>query len=164
MRLFTGIAIPQDACALLTDLAHRLCPQLNLAWTPEAKLHITTKFIGEWPDSCLPELQHTLAGIVLTEPVEIHIRGLLRMSGALCAGVQMSADLHRMTDGALASLGIAKETRPFRPHVTLGRARRVSFSVPHTDLDIAPFRANCFHLYLSANGTYTKLSDYALPK
>ncbi len=180
MRLFTGISLPSAASAPLLALTDHLRPLAKLAWTPEEKLHITTKFIGEWPESRVGELQQVLSHVVASEPVDIHIRRLGWMPNprfplTLYAGVQLTGDLPARTDDLLQGMGILKEKRAYHPHVTLGRIRRKSdprksdpidtlqAEIARTDLDIAPFRAPAFHLYLSANGIYTKLSDYPLP-
>ncbi len=176
MRLFTGIALPPEARAPLLALVDHLRPLAALAWTPEAKLHITTKFIGEWPESRLAELQQVLSAVTISEPVDIHICRLGWMPNprsplTLFAGVEMSTHLPQLTEEILEGLGILKEKRIYRPHVTLGRIRRagrdpieaLQAELHHTDLDLAPFRATAFHLYLSSGGTYTKLSEYPLP-
>jgi 2'-5' RNA ligase len=176
MRLFTGIALPAEARGPLLALTEQLRPLANLAWTPEDKLHITTKFIGEWPESRLAELQQVLSAVSVSESVDIHIRRLGWMPNArfpltLYAGVHMTGDLPRATEELLEGLGILIEKRIYRPHVTLGRIRRtgrdpidaLQSALQHSSLDIAPFRATAFHLYLSANGTYTRLNDYQLP-
>jgi 2'-5' RNA ligase len=164
MRLFVGLSAPPEVRAPILAVIDQLRPFVKLAWTPEAKLHVTTKFIGDWPEARLAELQQALSMVAVATPVDVHIQGLLWMSSALCAGVQMTGDLHAATESALERIGIAKERRAYCPHVTLGRARRrESFGEMRAALDIAPFRATSFHLYLSGNGTYTKLSDYQLP-
>ena len=81
----------------------------------------------------------------------------------LFRSVRMPHQIHHATEAALAALGIAPEQRSYHPHVTLGRARRRESDVALPRLDLAPFRADAFHLYLSANGTYTKLRSYPLP-
>lgn len=153
MRLFTALSLPPSAVAALGALADRM-------GTPQEKLHITTKFIGEWPEVRLRELQEALGRVAVIAPVDVQIRGFLWMGSALCAGVRMSSEIHLATEEQLAALGIPRETRVYSPHVTLGRGRRAS--VPVQEIDMR-FRAACFHLYLSAGGTYTKLSDYPLP-
>jgi len=176
MRLFTGISLPPEARVPLLALIDHLRPLADLAWTPEMKLHITTKFIGQWPDSRIGELKQVLDAVPVPDPIDVHIRKLDWMPNAqspltLYAGVQMTGDLAYATESVLESLGILREKRAYRPHVTLGRIRRTSASIDalrsaaaQSILDIAPFRARAFHLYLSADGTYTKLSDYPLPQ
>jgi 2'-5' RNA ligase len=175
MRLFTGIALPMQASAPIVSLTDRLRPLAKLAWTPEAKLHITTKFIGEWPEARLIELQQALAAVA-SEPVDIHIArvGWLpnpRFPLSFYAGVELTGNLAQVTENALEPLGIAREKRSYHPHVTLGRVRRTTresldvlrAELQRVELDVAPFRAPAFYLYLSGGGTYTKLSEYPLP-
>jgi len=176
MRLFTGISLPPEARGPLLALTEHLRPLADLAWTPEAKLHITTKFIGQWPDSRIGELKQVLSAVTVREPVDVHIRNLDWMPNAqspltLYAGVQLTGDLAAATESILESIGILKEKRAYRPHVTLGRIRRTTASlhdlraaVAQTTFEVAPFRARAFHLYLSTDGTYTRLSDYPLPQ
>jgi 2'-5' RNA ligase len=160
-------------------LIGELRPLASLAWTPKDKLHLTIKFIGEWPEDRLPELQQTLAQIQ-APAIDISIRriGWLpnpRFPTILYAGVEPTAALSALasaTDAALEPLGIAKEDRIFHPHLTLGRVRdrrgvnltplRAALRA-HELEDFSRFQATAFHLYLSDSGQYTKLSDYPLP-
>ena len=79
MRLFTAIDIPQDVKAALAVILDKLRPLAKLKWIPLEKLHITTKFIGEWPDepeTRLDELKQALGSITGKGSIEIVIRGL----------------------------------------------------------------------------------------
>ena len=40
----------------LEELLRHLKPSARIAWSPIANLHVTTKFIGEWPEERLGEL------------------------------------------------------------------------------------------------------------
>lgn len=162
MRIFTGLSLPPQACSPVLTLIDQLRPLVTLVWTPAEKLHITTKFIGEWPEVRLVELQQALAGAMPTGPVIVRLGGLQWMSSALCAEAEMSGDLHQVTDRALEAIGVPSEKRTYRPHLTLARSRR-PVDIAHTGFEAVPFHATAFHLYLSANGTYTKLSTYLLP-
>ena len=57
MRLFTGISIAPGVLANIAKMLDTLRPAapvtLKTAWSPVENLHITTKFIGEWPDARL---------------------------------------------------------------------------------------------------------------
>jgi 2'-5' RNA ligase len=180
MRLFTGISLPHEAESRMMSLIGEIRPHASLAWTPKEKLHITTKFIGEWPEARLSELRQALAQIHAASPIEISLRGIgwlpnLRNPTILYAGVEPVLSLIALasaTDAVLAPLGIAREARAYRPHVTLARVRdhrgsnlaalRTALN-PHERADFAHFHAPAFHLYLSDSGQYTKLSDYPLP-
>ena len=56
MRLFTGIDLPEPVLTNLSGLLERLRHTAHLKWTPVYNLHLTTKFIGEWPEARVPEL------------------------------------------------------------------------------------------------------------
>ena len=49
MRLFTAIDLPADVRDRLDKLIARLRPLARINWSPPENLHITTKFIGQWP-------------------------------------------------------------------------------------------------------------------
>jgi 2'-5' RNA ligase len=50
MRLFTAIDLPPEVAGRLDALIAKLRPLANIRWSPAANLHITTKFIGQWPE------------------------------------------------------------------------------------------------------------------
>src|SRR5579862_5383394 len=76
MRLFTGLDLPQDIVARLEQLVARLKPAARISWSPPANLHVTTKFIGEWPEERLDELKRALAAIPSRPPIAARIHGV----------------------------------------------------------------------------------------
>jgi 2'-5' RNA ligase len=183
MRLFTAITLPPDVVAALTALIGRLRPTARIHWSPAANLHITTKFIGEWPKERLDELSAALQALPAREPIPIEVRGLGFFPNphaprvfwaAVHAGPEL-ATLAQLTDQATELLGVAAEKRPFSPHLTLARIkeptplqplRQAIASLP--DADFGSFTADRFHLYLSqlhpTGSVYTKLSEYSFRK
>jgi len=177
LRLFTAIDIPDDVKAALATLLDRLRPLAKLHWIPVEKLHITTKFIGEWPDkpeARLDELKRALAAITCPI-VDVAIRrmGWLpnpRSARVLYAGVESSETLTalaRVTEQAAESVGVPVEDRIYCPHVTLARTRKkvplsaLKHALTEIELStIGSFRASSFALYLSAAGKYTKLQEF----
>jgi RNA 2',3'-cyclic 3'-phosphodiesterase len=167
LRLFTAIDIPADVKAALSAVLDRLRPLAKLSWIPLEKLHITTKFIGEWPDKPeerLDELKRALASVRAPAPVDIVIRGLGRLPRALYAAVEPNealAALAAATEQAVGGLVEDRaEDRAYCPHITLARSRK---RVPRIDFEqstIGSFRASSFALYLSAAGKYTKLQEF----
>lgn len=172
MRLFTGIAIPQESTAVLTDLINRLRPLADLRWTRPEKLHVTLTFIGEWPEARLDEMKRALATVDAAGPAAIGLRGLgwlpnPRFPHSLYTGVEQDDNLRALaaaTNLAVASLGVPIENRPFRPHVTLARVRGRMRGVrlPGDTEPIVSFQASSFFLYLSSEGQYTKLEEFRL--
>jgi 2'-5' RNA ligase len=177
LRLFTAIDIPPEVKAVFAALLDRLRPLAKLHWIPAEKLHITTKFIGEWPEGKLDELKAALAAITCPAPVEIAIRRLgwlpnPRSARVLYAGVDASETLTALaaaTEQAAGKAGVAVEDRIYRPHVTLARTRkRVAMdglrgAVAEIEQSaIGSYRASSFDLYSSADGKYTKLQEFIL--
>ncbi|MGI8991141.1 MAG: RNA 2',3'-cyclic phosphodiesterase [Bryobacteraceae bacterium] len=183
MRLFTGIEIPPEILADIDHVVQRLKPSAHIQWIPIGNLHITTKFIGEWPEEKLPELTDTLKAAEAAGTIPIRIGGLgffpnPKSPRVFWAGVHAPgslAELARQTDQALAALGIASETRAYSPHLTLARLK---IAGPLTALhdaiaalkstDFGSFEAATFHLYRSKTGpsgsVYTKLATFELPR
>jgi 2'-5' RNA ligase len=162
LRLFTAIDIPVDVKAAIAALLDRLRPLANLHWIPIEKLHITTKFIGEWPEERLGELNGKLASVQAPAPVDVVIRGLGRLPRVLYAAVELNEGLTELAAATERAVGGRVEDRAYRPHITLARTRK---RVPHIDLEISTigsFRASSFALYLSAAGKYTKLQEFFL--
>lgn len=166
MRLFTAIDIPPDVKAALSTVLDRLRSLAKLSWIPPEKLHITTKFIGEWPEERLDDLKRALASIKAPAPVDIVIRGLGRLPRVLYAAVEPNEALTALAAATERAVGVPAEdqadNRVYRPHITLARTRK---RVPHVDLEtstIGSFRASSFALYLSAAGKYTKLQEFSL--
>jgi 2'-5' RNA ligase len=162
LRLFTAIDIPPDVKAALATILQRLKPLAKLNWVPAEKLHITTKFIGEWPEERLDELKQALATVKSPGPVDIVIRGLGRLPHVLYAAVEPNDGLTALAVATDQAVPVPAENREYRPHITLARARK---RVPRIDLDVpkvGSFRATSFALYLSAAGKYTKLQEFPL--
>jgi 2'-5' RNA ligase len=176
LRLFTAIDIPAEVKARLAALLDRLRPLAKLHWIPVEKLHITTKFIGEWPEDRLGDLKKTLAGVTSPAPVDIEIQriGWLpnpRSARILYAGVESSETLTALaaaTERAAEGIGVPSEDRVYRPHVTLARTRKqipldaLRRALSEIELsDIGSYQAASFALYLSASGKYTKLQEFS---
>src|SRR5580700_8022094 len=129
MRLFVAIDIPAAVIENLQALLDRLKPLAKLAWSPVNNLHITTKFIGEWPEARLDEMKTALRGVVQTGPINLAVRGVgwfpnPRRPQVFWAGVDAGeplAALARATEQAVLRLGVPAETREYSPHLTLAR-------------------------------------------
>lgn len=93
--------------------------------TPVRDLHLTLVFIGPAPVARLPDIEAALATptpafeLALDAPALWHRRlavlACRRVPAVLAAWQQALAD-------ALRALGLAIETRPYQPHVTLARS------------------------------------------
>ena len=182
MRLFTGLDLPAEVVHNLEQLLERLRPAARIHWTLPANLHITTKFMGEWPEERLGDLKAALAALESQPPITAHIRKVgffpnphaprVFWCGIDAPGLEALAN---HTDGATAALGIARETRAFSPHLTLARIkerldlqplRQAIAALPA--LNFGEFQAASFFLYQStlrpSGSVYTKLAEFPLAK
>jgi 2'-5' RNA ligase len=177
MRLFCGIEIPVGIRADLQALTERLKPLAKISWSPAENLHVTTKFIGEWPEERLGELQRALAGVPRPGLIEIGVRGLgwfpnERNPRVLFASIEPAEGLRvlaRDTEACVVQAGGPAEEREYRPHLTLARRRNpvpiegVRKEVAEkASTDFGSFRAESFFLYLSKRGQYVKLKEFSL--
>jgi 2'-5' RNA ligase len=178
MRLFTGIDLPAELVESLERLLNKLRPAAHIQWSPPENLHITTKFIGQWPDEKLEELTAQLRQVKPRPPIPLNIRrvGFFPNPHAprvFWCGIEAPGlgELANETDMATAALGIPKETRDFSPHLTLARIKerlnlqplREAIAALHS-LDFGHFEADRFFLYQSrpgrAGSVYTKLAEF----
>ncbi|HWZ33036.1 MAG TPA: RNA 2',3'-cyclic phosphodiesterase [Bryobacteraceae bacterium] len=177
MRLFTAIDIPAEVQRNLRGLLDRLRPAAKIAWSTVEKLHVTTKFIGEWPENRLEEMKGTLQQVCSPSTIEITVRGLgwfpdARNPRVFWAGVESGPELAMLahaTESAVEKIGVPVEQRKYSPHLTLARIRdRVPLGALRSALEALPsvdfgsFQVPAFYLYLSSGGKYTKLAEFVL--
>ena len=182
MRLFTALDLPDDIVRKLESLIEGLKPTARIQWSPPANLHVTTKFIGEFPEEKLSKLQAAFSALPERAPIEVRVAGLgffpnERSPRVFWCGIEARGldELAAETESATAELGVARENRPFSPHLTLARIKeRVDLSSLHRALDGLPsrdlgrFTARSFFLYRSqlrpTGSVYTKLAEFPFSK
>ncbi|OFV84982.1 MAG: 2'-5' RNA ligase [Acidobacteria bacterium RIFCSPHIGHO2_01_FULL_67_28] len=130
MRLFVALELTEGVRAALRELVARLEPAgADLRWVRPQGMHLTLKFIGETPEAKLPLLREALARVRSPKPVEMEFHGLgyfpnERRPRVFWVGIEASDNLPALAaevEAALEPLGIPRESRPFAPHLTLGR-------------------------------------------
>jgi RNA 2',3'-cyclic 3'-phosphodiesterase len=136
VRVFIAIPLPVDLKAKLVALQQEVRPlPLEATWARETGLHLTLKFLGDVDSSQIAPIvscmtataQHchlfslALAGVGVF-PHESSPR-------VLWVGVRdVTGDLRHIQqrlDAQLAQVGFPPENRPFTPHLTLARLKRV---------------------------------------
>jgi len=139
MRLFLALDIDpsiRGRIAQFMDGVRGFAPDAR--WVSAESLHVTLKFIGEWPAERLDELKEAIAG-VRSQPAEIKFSGTgffptPKSARVFWIGIQAGpelASLAEAVDAATSALGVESEKRAFAPHLTLartgsGRPQRVS--------------------------------------
>ena len=135
MHLFIATPISRQVEAELADIIYQLKSVAgNIKWVKPENIHLTIKFLGETDDS----LVEPISEIIDETSREIKILNfrLSKLGGfpnlirprALWAGLDGDhAELERLAgslDQLVHKLGYARETRKFRPHLTLGRVKK----------------------------------------
>jgi 2'-5' RNA ligase len=112
--------------------AHPLAPQAR--WVPPTKMHVTLQFFGEVDVGLAPALGDAIGPLASAEPV-IHVR-LARLAGfpdddrarlVVALVDDTGGEIRRIAESveeATTRLGLEREAREFRPHVTLARLGR----------------------------------------
>lgn len=132
MRLFVAINLPDDVRRAVheavADVRNRGMPA---RWTDPEQYHVTLKFIGDVRpdrrDDHVEVLRRIGSGY---RPVDVTVRELgafpsLRRPRVIWMGIEPTPQLRALKhdlEHGYASLGVDRETRAFRPHVTLARA------------------------------------------
>jgi 2'-5' RNA ligase len=135
MRLFIAIELPDAVREHVAKLIDALRPAIGKAsFTRVENLHITLKFLGETDERKLDELNESLKLIRIPRPIPTLCdkiecfpnRGPVRIVAAGFGGeLAAMKSLHQSIEQRCHHLGFERETRAYRPHVTIARARPI---------------------------------------
>ena len=134
MRLFVAVGVGLDIAGQLSEWQQQLARiPAQVRWVPPEQYHLTVKFIGEIGEARLAEIRNRLDQAAAETPAfalsisglsRLEVRGQVRIIMAeVVSADQRLNRLHRRIDQEFAGLGIPLDTRPLRPHLTLGRVR-----------------------------------------
>jgi len=133
MRLFIAINLPPETRdAIYADTAPLRAATSAVKWVAAPLLHVTLKFLGERSDVLLPDLENIIRTVTARHPaLELRTTQFgafpnfqrarvvwVGMTGETELRV-LAQDLDQMFEG----LGIPREIRVFRAHLTLGRVK-----------------------------------------
>jgi 2'-5' RNA ligase len=188
MRLFVALDIPDEIRAKLGRTCEQLQPAApDARWVRPESLHLTLKFIGEQEEEKLVAFQEALARVRGAGSLRVELKGLYffpqkRYPRVLAVFVhpqettQAMEELFKKIEFRLEPLGVAREDRGFRAHLTVAR---LDPRAKHDKLDAAlqagPMRAEFgafetaeFHLYRSqlqrGGAVYTRLATFPFVK
>jgi len=132
-RCFVALEIGAQALGA-ADEAQRLLDATVVRKTAPASMHVTLKFLGEVDvDAVAREVFAAIAPLADGPPMALgegRVEGFPSTGRAHvvvleCAGVDPRvAELASRAEDAAAALGVAREERAFRPHLTLARSKR----------------------------------------
>jgi 2'-5' RNA ligase len=176
MRLFIGIPLAAEVVDALERISRSLrSVDDHLRWSSPETWHITLQFLGETPIEKYPCVVRHLSEIKAPAvPVWLHGTGFFDRAGVFFAAVNVSPELRlleRLVVAATAQCGIDAEDRPYRPHVTLARAKggdrlhalRKLKSLIKSDFEFPSFTAREFLLFesfLGSDGARHEVRDH----
>ncbi len=142
-RLFLGIPLDEKHKSLCLSVREKNTHIRNIRWTPENNLHVTSLFIGDTPESQIPELSSKISRILEAfEPFSLTPERFVFMPPRKPKMIWLRYQKH--PEFSRLSLLLAQEIlgkdpdHPPKPHATLARFKFVPkqnlfFPEPHTD-------------------------------
>lgn len=179
VRLFAGIAIPTGVRTAIEVATAPLRPAIpGLRWVPAENLHLTLVFIG-WvrPDDVAAVRDAIEASVAPAEPFTARLGGAGRFPDrgrarvlwvGFTTGVDALAGLADLAREAVADR--VTDARPFRPHITIARAKqpvrlptRALEGVPPLERDVAVGGVTLYRSHLgSPHPRYEAIARFGL--
>lgn len=135
LRAFIAFQLPDPVVShireIQADLKKR--PDLRLKWVRPETVHLTLKFLGNIRPDAVSGISDAMKEAAATcPPLSFSVKGLGAFptpKKARVVWLGLSGDTHQLIqfqktlDSRLEPLGFARENRPFRAHLTMGRAK-----------------------------------------
>ncbi|RJP30505.1 MAG: RNA 2',3'-cyclic phosphodiesterase [Actinobacteria bacterium] len=135
IRLFVAADITDEIRELISDAMRGLQGEgMNARWVKPENLHLTLKFIGEYGEDGLDRLSNELrVAAERSKPFTAVLTGCGAFPSprkarilwvGMHGGVEEASKVARKLDARLEKVGVKREQRPFRGHITLARLRQ----------------------------------------
>ncbi len=180
-RVFIAVDISEEVrrvAAARMDELRRKFRDVRVSWVRPENMHITVKFLSDLSNEQVAALSSALRNVAnQISPFEASLSAPIAFGRkALVIEVRDSsesfAELGSFLDADCENLGVVRENRPFRPHITIGRIRSQKGIQPliaeHRKSIIKPveFDVNAIVIYestiLRTGSVYTKLASFPL--
>lgn len=134
LRSFVGIFPPAELLERLTFIQSKLKPLAPHAkWEHEKKFHITVEFLGDKSETWLSQLECDLRSHVSVPPFPIvltHCGAFPSVHSPKVLWIGSVPERNRTLESLVAKIrkvselhGHTPDTKPFHPHITVGRAK-----------------------------------------
>jgi RNA 2',3'-cyclic 3'-phosphodiesterase len=184
VRLFVALNLSDGVRAEIAAFCETLRAEFPSArWVRIEGIHVTLKFIGEVAEDRVERIEDVLATMYSNGPVEMNFRGTgffpdERRPRVFWIGIDATPNLPEIAgqiEARLEPLGIAREPREFKPHLTLARISEMRGIVKLRDalrrngpVDFGIVRTIEMHLYRSdlarGGAKYTRLKTFTFVK
>jgi 2'-5' RNA ligase len=185
VRIFIAMDVPEEVKGKIREFVakmERACQGARGArWARVEGMHVTLKFIGEVATEKVEQIKKELEGVRSAAAVEMNFRGVGFFPNAkhprvFWAGIEATANLAEMAgeiEKRLERLGIPREGRAFRPHLTLARFKseeglpKLREAIEKAGaMEFGVTRSSEFYLYESklmrGGAVYTRLATFSL--
>ena len=136
MRTFLAFKISEEIRKHLEHLVAELSAlDDSITWVKPQNMHVTIKFMGDVEESHISDIIEKVAPIVTRTPAfSLHCLGIgifpnWKYPKVIWAGLSGEVDapiaLHNEIEAALADMGLKKDEREFRLHLTIGRTKGI---------------------------------------
>jgi 2''-5'' RNA ligase len=134
MRAFIALELSSEIKKSLAQIqSHLKYSGADVKWVEKDNIHLTLKFLGEITEEKCANVVSILDEVGMgTKPFNISIKDIGAFPtmdhprviwAGLGDGAAESKILAKKIDEALSKAGFPEETRPFAPHLTIGRVR-----------------------------------------
>ena len=137
-RTFIAIDLSSEVRDALADLQNRLktiVPPKTVRWTAPQNIHLTLHFLGDTAIGDVEKVSEAINATTLTyKPFSLTLgklgcfpntrRPRIVWVGILGDIASLTALHHNLGDKIRAAINFAPETRPYSPHLTIGRVRK----------------------------------------
>ena len=137
-RTFIAIDLSDEARAVLTDWQSRLkpiAPRHSVRWSAPQNIHLTLHFLGDVETGDLDRVSAAVAAVSATyPPFTLTLNGLgcfpnIKRPRVIWVGISGDTEtlstLYQQLGAKLKqAIGFSPDTRPYSPHLTLGRVNK----------------------------------------
>jgi 2'-5' RNA ligase len=184
IRTFIAFKIPEHVLSAIGKIQEALkSHKFNIKWVRPDSIHLTLKFLGNIDPATVEQIEGVLRDTVKPYvPFSIQAKGLgvfpgLKRPRVIWIGITGQIDrligLQQNLDKDLSAIGFSRDKRPFKGHLTLGRAkggidanRLRSVLTRYNEFEAEPFTVGPLILYKSdlhpTGAVYTELFHVAL--
>lgn len=135
LRLFVAVPMPHAVAVYLEQIQRRFqARKLNLRWVKTRNIHLTLKFLGDTAPARVPGIAAAMdAAAASVETFRLRAEGVgvfphLRNARVVWVGLTGEVDrlntLRETLESVLESIGVGRDVRGYRAHLTIGRIRR----------------------------------------
>ncbi len=184
IRTFIAFEIPEHVLSAIGKIQEVLKSyKFKIKCVRPESIHLTLKFLGNIDPAAVEQIESVLRDAVKPyAPFSLQAKGLgvfpgVKRPRVIWIGITGQIDrligLQRNLDKDLSAIGFSRDKRPFKGHLTLGRAkgsidanRMRSVLTKYNEFEAEPFTVGPLILYKSdlhpTGAVYTKLLQVAL--